>query len=44
MWLNPGKSNGPSSRKGGKPWKSRRRMHGKEADQKKEELTDDWAN
>ena len=21
-----------------------RRMHGKEADQKKEELTDDWAN
>ena len=35
-------SNGPSNRKGGKkPWKSRRRMHGKEADQKKEEPTDD---
>ena len=32
----------PSSRKGGKkPWKSRRRMHGKEADQKNEESTDD---
>ena len=37
-----GESNGPSSRKGGKKsWKSRRRMHGKEADQKKEESTDD---
>ena len=35
-------SNGPSSRKGGKkPWKSRWRMHRKEADQKKEESTDD---
>ena len=37
-----GESNGPSSRKGGKkPWKSRWRMHRKEADQKKEESTDD---
>ena len=36
------RSNEPSSRKGGKkPWKSHRRMHGKEADQKKEESTDD---
>ena len=35
-------SNGPFSRKGDKkPCKSRRRMHGKEADQKKEEPTDD---
>ena len=37
-----GESNGPSSRKGGKKlWKSRWRMHRKEADQKKEESTDD---
>ena len=37
-----GESNGPSSRKGDKkPWKSRRHMRGKEADQKKKELTDD---
>ena len=37
-----GESNGPSSRKGSKkPWKSRRCMHGKEADQKKEESIDD---
>ena len=37
-----GKSNGPSSRKGGKkPWKSRGRMRGKEADQKKEPIDDD---